>query len=239
MSEYEYYEFQAIDRPLTKEEQQAVARLSSRVAPHPWQAEFVYHWSDFPADPREVLARYYDAMLYIAYWGSRERAQLSDDWLREAIGALPDEERTSFLVQLAQGEAHLPVILNRRLREVVANPEAEGLPRRSAGSLRWAAQAMRKRAEERQARESAERRIRELEELSEHEAWTWKEVERLIQQKARSYDDAVQLLLKLRELAQYQGENPAFQARVSRLCEEYSRRPAWLERLRRAGLTES
>ena len=43
MSEYQYYEFQAIDRPLTPEEQEAVARLSSRVAPHPRRAVFVYH----------------------------------------------------------------------------------------------------------------------------------------------------------------------------------------------------
>jgi hypothetical protein len=35
MSEYQYYEFQAIDRPLTAEEQQAVSKLSSRVEPHP------------------------------------------------------------------------------------------------------------------------------------------------------------------------------------------------------------
>jgi hypothetical protein len=40
MSEYQYYEFQAIDRPLTPEEQAAVARLSSRTEPHPWRAVF-------------------------------------------------------------------------------------------------------------------------------------------------------------------------------------------------------
>jgi hypothetical protein len=43
MSEYQYYESQAIDRPLTDEEQQAVARLSSRVHSHPREAVFVYH----------------------------------------------------------------------------------------------------------------------------------------------------------------------------------------------------
>ena len=72
MSEYQYYEFQAIDRPLTEEEQQAVARLSSRVEPHPRQAVFVYHWSSFPGDPAKILAQYYDAMLYMANWGSRQ-----------------------------------------------------------------------------------------------------------------------------------------------------------------------
>ncbi len=72
MSEYQYYEFQAIDRLLTEEEQQAVAELSSRVDPHPRQAVFVYHWSSFPGNPHEVLTEYYDAMLYMANWGSRQ-----------------------------------------------------------------------------------------------------------------------------------------------------------------------
>ena len=72
MSEYQYYEFQAVDRPLTLEEQEEVASLSSRVEPHPWRASFVYHYSGFPADEKMVLARYFDAMLYAANWGSRQ-----------------------------------------------------------------------------------------------------------------------------------------------------------------------
>ena len=74
MSEYQYYEFQAIDRPLTEEEQRAVARLSSRVDPHPRRAVFTYSYSDFPGQAKEVLAKYYDAMLYLANWGSRQLA---------------------------------------------------------------------------------------------------------------------------------------------------------------------
>ena len=71
MSEYQYYEFQALDRPLTREEQEAVASLSSRVEPHPRRAVFVYHYSDFRGNPEKVLAQYYDAMFYLANWGSR------------------------------------------------------------------------------------------------------------------------------------------------------------------------
>jgi hypothetical protein len=70
MSEYQYYEFQAIDRPLTDEEQRAVSSLSSRVEPHPRQAVFVYHYSDLRTDPKELLTKYYDAMFYIANWGT-------------------------------------------------------------------------------------------------------------------------------------------------------------------------
>jgi hypothetical protein len=71
MSEYQYYEFLAIDRPLTEEEQASVSRLSSRVEPHPQRAVFTYNYGDFPASPEKILAQYYDAMLYLANWGSR------------------------------------------------------------------------------------------------------------------------------------------------------------------------
>jgi hypothetical protein len=77
MSEYQYYEFQAIDRPLTDEEQQAVARLSSRVHPHPRQAVFVYHWSNFPADPAKILVKYYDAMLYMANSAGQSKTRIA------------------------------------------------------------------------------------------------------------------------------------------------------------------
>ena len=70
MSEYQYYEFRAIDRPLTEEEQAAVGKLSSRVDLSPTHAIFVYNYSDFPARAEEILARYFDAMLYMANWGS-------------------------------------------------------------------------------------------------------------------------------------------------------------------------
>jgi hypothetical protein len=89
MSEYQYYEFQAIDRPLTPEEQKAVSRLSSRVEPHPRRAVFTYSYSDFPGDPEMILAQYYDAMLYLANWGSHQlmfrfpRALLDLDQMRQ------------------------------------------------------------------------------------------------------------------------------------------------------------
>ncbi len=73
MSTYQYYEFQAIDRPLTPEEQRAVARLSSRVEPHPRRAIFTYSFGgDLHRRAEDVLVDYYDAMLYLASWGSRQ-----------------------------------------------------------------------------------------------------------------------------------------------------------------------
>jgi uncharacterized protein (DUF4415 family) len=70
MSEYQFYEFRAIDRPLTQDEMAAVGRLSSRVDLSPHHAKFVYNYSDLPGSAEALLAKYFDAMFYIANWGS-------------------------------------------------------------------------------------------------------------------------------------------------------------------------
>jgi hypothetical protein len=56
---------------------------------------------------------------------------------------------------------------------------------------------------------------------------------------AKPYAEAVRLLVKLRDLAEYQGEEAAFQQRLGRIYEQYSRRSALLRRLGEAGLQQS
>ncbi|MFG1697952.1 hypothetical protein [Nonomuraea sp. NPDC049309] len=70
MSEYQYYEFLAIDRPLTDQQQAEVRALSTRA--HITATGFTneYHWGDFRGDPHRMMERYYDAHLYLANWGT-------------------------------------------------------------------------------------------------------------------------------------------------------------------------
>ncbi len=70
MSEYQYYEFQTIDRPLTPKEQAEIKELSSRVKLTPTQAIFLYNYGDFRNKPEDVLTKYFDMMFYIANWGT-------------------------------------------------------------------------------------------------------------------------------------------------------------------------
>ncbi len=73
MSEYQYYEWQTIDRPLNSNEQKAVASLSSHMdIVTTTQAAVSYSWGDFKHDPRQVLLQYFDAHLYLANWGTRK-----------------------------------------------------------------------------------------------------------------------------------------------------------------------
>lgn len=72
--EYQYYEFQALDRPLTRTEQEYIQNLSSRVRPSATRAVFTYSYGDFPGNPLSVLEKCFDAMLYVANWGSYQLA---------------------------------------------------------------------------------------------------------------------------------------------------------------------
>jgi hypothetical protein len=72
--EYQYYEFQAIDRPLSKTDRDYVQSLSSRVRPTATRAVFTYSYADFRGSPLSVLEKCFDAMLYMANWGSYQLA---------------------------------------------------------------------------------------------------------------------------------------------------------------------
>ena len=70
MSEYQYYEFLAVDRPLTEAEQDEVREFSSRATITATSFVNEYQWGDFRGDPGHLMRHYYDAHLYLANWGT-------------------------------------------------------------------------------------------------------------------------------------------------------------------------
>ena len=71
MSEYQYYEFQAVDRPLTNRQIADLRAITSRAEISATRLRNVYHYGDFKGDPVELLATCFDAHLYEAGWGTR------------------------------------------------------------------------------------------------------------------------------------------------------------------------
>ena len=70
MSEYQYYEFAAIDQPLTRADMTKLRAVSTRAEITP--AGFVnhYEWGGLKADPADWMRRYFDAFVYTANWCS-------------------------------------------------------------------------------------------------------------------------------------------------------------------------
>ena len=373
MSEYQYYEFQAIDRPLTQEERAAICELSSRVKPTATTASFNYSYGNFRGDPKQVLARYFDIMYYITNWGTqqlmfrfptslidREAIELYciddyislsfvgdwaildwefsqeegfDDWIegegilseliglrqeilqqdyrglylswlkaidlsegyididktqlepplppglgqlsaaqkafteifeldehllnvacassgklttiseqtwQQAISQLSASERQDFLLRLAKGEHNLSAKFKQKLSQLIPTSPASNQPRRTIQELLEAAAEEGKKAEKRRQQEAEAKRIEELQTLAKREAQVWQQVESLIQKaQSKSYDEAVKLLVKLRDLAEYQNRLPVFQERLNRIYEQYSNRSGLKRRLQEVGLTDS
>jgi hypothetical protein len=71
VSEYQSYEFLALDRRLTAQEMAELRRISTRAEITPTRFWNEYHWGDLKADPFKLLARYFDLHLYFANWGTR------------------------------------------------------------------------------------------------------------------------------------------------------------------------
>ena len=72
MSEYQYYEFQAIDRPLTEREMGKLRSFSSRATITPTRFVNHYEWGSFKGNPSAWMEKYFDAFLYLANWGTHE-----------------------------------------------------------------------------------------------------------------------------------------------------------------------
>ncbi len=68
MSEYQYYEFLAIDRPLTVEETAVLREMSSRARITPVSFINEYNWGDFKGNPDKLMQRFFDAHVYVANW---------------------------------------------------------------------------------------------------------------------------------------------------------------------------
>jgi len=72
MSEYQYYEFLALDRPLTAEQRAELRSISSRAEITATRFVNEYQWGDLKGDPLQMVKEYFDAFLYLANWGTRQ-----------------------------------------------------------------------------------------------------------------------------------------------------------------------
>jgi hypothetical protein len=71
MSEYQYYEFQAVDRPLTAKEMSELRSFSTRARISPTSFVNDYSWGNFRGNADAWMEKYFDVFLYVANWGTR------------------------------------------------------------------------------------------------------------------------------------------------------------------------
>ena len=110
MSEYQYYEFAAVDQPLTKAQMSKLRAISSRARITPRRFTNTYNWGDFKGDPDELMEEFFDAHLYTSNFGYRklclrvsaatlDLASVKDYLVDECLGAR--ESRGNLILQFS------------------------------------------------------------------------------------------------------------------------------------------
>ncbi len=118
MSEYQYYEFQAIDRTLSEADQQALRALSTRARITGTSFTNAYEWGSFKGDPARLMETWFDLHLYLANWGSRRLMirlpkrlvdrQLLDAFLGEVDCAKLRSAGQHLILDIDRDEVELP-----------------------------------------------------------------------------------------------------------------------------------
>jgi hypothetical protein len=183
---------------------------------------------------------------------TKEEATPRKEEVREWIGKLLSGEKDELLARIIMGKeiSLAKELFCRFIKETKTGDReiAEKGRGRAAGELLRAAEelaeeqrrlAVRKAAEEKakRDREAAIKRERNLQEISKREPELWKRAEDLAATKQpKNYDQAVNLLLDLRDVAASKNRLEEFRSRLDGLRVAHAKKPSFLNRLGKAGL---
>jgi hypothetical protein len=151
---------------------------------------------------------------------------LADFDARPWIPHMAAEDKDDFLRRLADDEPGLHIALIQHLRALAGEGPVEVVPagQRTIGDLLARAEAI-KQARQEEARLKRERaHQKHLDDVALHVPQLWEQIDALIREKkAQSYDQAVALLVDLRDLAERDGQSAAFQQRIDAIYADYPR----------------
>jgi predicted Fe-S protein YdhL (DUF1289 family) len=193
----------------------------------------------------------------LLYMAAQASAAITDtprshEEVRAWVAELPAGEKDDVLTRLMADEN--PTLVTELLQRFLKHREGTGhssqasAARRTVGELLQAAQARaeerrqakaRKRAEEaeRREREAALARAKHLDEIAGREPQLWARIDNLIAAtQPKSYDEAVSLLIDLRDLAQREGTDRQFRMRLEAIHVAHARKSSFIRRLHKAGL---
>lgn len=157
------------------------------------------------------------------------------------VKALSDKEKTTLLVDIVTGDSVIASQLQARLRQKFA-PASKSLSvsdgdRRRFSELAALAETQRSRRQAKEKATATAKRHQYLETLKPQQAQIWETIDGLIARKqAQPYQQAVQHLTDLRDLAELEGKSAIFQARIRQMQADYSNRSGLLRRMREAKL---
>jgi hypothetical protein len=164
------------------------------------------------------------------------------------VTALPSAEKDALLLSFCEGRDAMAGVRLRRRFEAEQPKQASAAGRRTMRQLLDGAARVSEKREQKEAELAAKVRAREiakaadlrakhLGELAAREPEAWRKVVQLISLKTpKGYDEAVALLLDLRDLAARSDGASRFNSQLNAVRGDHASKPSFMGRLRKAGL---
>ncbi len=183
--------------------------------------------AEFLRVPQELLGA-------ASRYSSKGVSSTNDDFV--AWGKLlPPDRRNDYLVRLARNEPGLSRLLVKELRELGQDKTRATSPvgeRVTYATLLAESKAVKVQLEHEKREQEQLARQRHLQEIRAHQDDYWHQVDQaVVRGSGTGYDEAVRLLIELREVADQFKENQEFQARFRTWVRPHLRRPALVKRL--------
>jgi len=150
------------------------------------------------------------------------------------VPLLPSERRDDYLVRLAHNEPGLSHLLVRELRELSQDKHAEQSTgeRVTYSTLLTESKAVKAQLERERREQAQAARQRHLQDIHKHQNNYWHQVDEAVMRgSGTGYDEAAQVLVELREVANHFNETEEFQERFRAWVRPHLRRPAFIKRL--------
>ncbi len=125
MSEYQCYEFVALDRPLATKQMAELRAISTRAEISPTRFWNEYEWGDLKADPAKLVERYFDAHLHFANWGTH-RLMLRLPKARIDMSALKAYFTGGHAARLTNASEHVVLDFTSNTEELEYDEESPG-----------------------------------------------------------------------------------------------------------------
>jgi hypothetical protein len=176
-----------------------------------------------------------EELLVAAARHSKGAAPSTKDDFAVWVKLLPPDRQNDYLVRLAYNEPGLSRLLVRELRELgqdktgATPPTGEHV---SYATLLPESKAIRAQLEREKREQEQAARLRHLQEIHDHQDAYWHQVEQAVMRgTGAGYDEALRLLVELREAADQFKETQQFQDRFRAWVRPQLRRPAFVKRL--------
>jgi len=172
--------------------------------------------------------------LTVAIENSKKIISKQDIKIESFIEKLSEKEKTDFLIRMLNGESLLDIKLTNRLKDFSEIDEVENsdFKSRKIGEIMHKVSVIKQEKKEKERRKQEAIHRKKMQNLEQQEDYLWRTIyQKISERKPKSYDETIEILTNLKELAVYKNEYEEFHQKFEQIRSENKNKPSFQRRL--------